>query len=221
MAEVRVQAAGLLFDMDGVLVSSIGSVTRSWRKWAAHYDVAGAETLEVEHGTRAVQIMEKLKPGVDQAEGLKLIEDMEVEDIADIETLAGARLLLESLPPERWAIVTSATYRLLVTRLKAAGLPQPSRIVAGDHVVNGKPHPEPYLRGAAMIEAAPEDCVVVEDAPSGVGAGVAAGCKVLGVVGTHSAEQLKAAGADWVVASLLGVTAALMGDGLELRFEPV
>jgi sugar-phosphatase len=221
MAEVRVQAAGLLFDMDGVLVSSIGSVTRSWRKWAAHYGVAGAETLEVEHGRRAVQIIEKLKPGIDQAEGLKLIEDIEVEDIADIETLAGARLLLESLPPERWAIVTSATYRLLVARLKAAGLPQPSRIVAGDHVVNGKPHPEPYLRGAAMIDAAPEDCVVVEDAPSGVGAGVAAGCKVLGVVGTHTAEQLKAAGADWVVASLLGVAAAMTGDGLELRFEPV
>ena len=78
-------------------------------------------------------------------------------------------------------------------------------------MVNGKPHPEPYLRGAAMIDAAPQDCVVVEDAPSGVGAGKAAGCRVLGVVGTHTAEQLKAAGADWVVASLLGVKAELVG----------
>jgi len=221
MAEVRVQAAGLLFDMDGVLVSSIGSVTRSWRKWAAHYDVPGAATLEVEHGKRAVQIMEQLKPGVDQIEGLKLIEDMEVEDVADIETLAGARALLESLPPERWAIVTSATYRLLDVRLKAAGLPEPSRIVAGDHVVNGKPHPEPYLRGAAMIDAEPQDCVVVEDAPSGVGAGKAAGSKVLGVVGTHTVEQLKAAGADWVVASLLGVKATTVGDRVELSFEGI
>ncbi|HEY5330146.1 MAG TPA: HAD-IA family hydrolase, partial [Acidobacteriaceae bacterium] len=115
----------------------------------------------------------------------------------------------------------SATRRLLLGRLNAAELPVPSRIIAGDEVVNGKPHPEPYMRGAALIHAAPADCIVVEDAPSGVGAGVAAGCRVLGVLGTHSVEELKAAGAEWVVESLVGVRATLVGDGLELRFEKV
>ena len=218
---MKVRAAGLLFDMDGVLVSSIGSVVRSWRKWAEHYGVPDADNVEVEHGTRAVQIMDKLKPGVDQVEGLKLIEDLEIDDVHDIETLAGARALLESLPPERWAIVTSATFRLMVARLEAAGLPQPERIVAGDHVVNGKPHPEPYLRGAAMIGVDPRDCIVVEDAPSGVGAGVAAGCRVLGVLGTHTAEQLRAAGAEWVLESLAGVTATVVEGGVELEFVAV
>jgi sugar-phosphatase len=65
----------------------------------------------------------------------------------------------------------------------------------------------------------PEECVVVEDAPSGVGAGRAAGCRVLGVLGTHSAEELREA--EWVVGSLEGVAAAVKADGLELRFSPV
>jgi sugar-phosphatase len=221
MAEVKVSAAGLLFDMDGVLVSSIGSVMRCWRRWAAHYGVADPENVQVAHGTRAFDIMDSIKPGVDKVEGLKLIEDMEIEDVADLETLPGARALLESLPVERWAIVTSATYRLLLGRLNAAGLPVPERIISGDRVVHGKPHPEPYIRGAALIGADPKDCVVVEDAPSGVGAGVAAGCRVLGVLGTHPAEELKAAGAEWVVASLVGVSAVIVGDGLQISFVEV
>jgi sugar-phosphatase len=196
---VTVEIAGILFDNDGVIVSSIASVNRSWKRWAAHYGVPDADKVQIEHGTRAVEIMDRLKPGVDKAEGLRLIEDMEIEDVSDLEVLPGVRELLESLPPERWAIVTSATKRLLLGRLRAARLPVPERIVSGDMVQRGKPDPEPYRRGAELIEAAPAECLVVEDAPTGVGAGIAAGCRVLGVLGTHSAEELREAGASWVV----------------------
>jgi sugar-phosphatase len=72
-----------------------------------------------------------------------------------------------------------------------------------------------------LIHAAPADCIVVEDAPSGVGAGVAAGCRVLGVLGTHSAVELRAAGAEWVVGSLVGVSAVIAGERLEVRFKEV
>ena len=218
MDDVRVATAGLLFDMDGVLVSSIGSVTRCWRRWAAHYGVLNAETLQIAHGTRAVEIMELLVPGIDKVAGLQLIEDMEIEDVGDLKVLPGARALLQSLPPERWAIVTSATYRLLLGRLKAAGLPVPERLVSGDQVVRGKPDPEPYLRGAELIQSAPAQCIVVEDAPSGVRSGVAAGCRVLGELGTHSMEELRLAGAEWVVGSLEGVSATIVEGGLDLRF---
>jgi sugar-phosphatase len=60
---------------------------------------------------------------------------------------------------------------------------------------------------------------VVEDAPSGVGAGIAAGCRVLGVLGTHSLDELHAA--SWVVSSLEGVIGTTTVDGLEMRFAPV
>src|SRR6185437_7152349 len=128
-------------------------------------------------------------------------------DTADLEVLAGVRVLLESLPAHRWAIVTSATRRLLLGRLKAAGLPVPDRIISGDQVKHGKPDPEPYRRGAELLGVKPQDCLVFEDAPSGVRAGVAAGCKVLGVLGTHSAEELREAGANWIVSSLTKVRA--------------
>ena len=218
---VTVEAAGLLFDNDGVIVSSIGSVNRCWRKWAAHYGVPVAEDFQIEHGTRAVDVMQKLVPGINVTEGLKLIEDMELEDVADLEVLPGVRALLTSLPPERWAIVSSATWRLLVGRLKAANLPQPEKIVSGDRVVNGKPHPEPYIKGAELIHAAPKDCIVIEDAPSGVRAGKAAGCRVLGVLGTHSADELRAAGVEWVVETLEHVKAEVIENGLRLRLETI
>jgi len=216
---ITVEAAGLLFDNDGVIVSSIASVNRCWRRWAEHYGVPVGEDFEIEHGTRAVDAMQKLVPGIDVAEGLKVIEDMELEDVADLEVLPGVKTLLESLPMERWAIVSSATYRLLVGRLKVAGLPVPERIVSGDRVVHGKPHPEPYLRGAEMIHSAPGDCIVIEDAPSGALAGKAAGCRVLGVLGTHSAKELRAVGVDWVVESLERVKAEATAGGLRLTLD--
>ena len=217
--KVVVEAKGLLFDNDGVIVSSIASVNRCWRKWAAHYGVPVADDFQIEHGTRAVDVMQKLVPGIDVAEGLKVIEDMELEDVADLQVLPGVKDLLESLPMDRWAIVSSATYRLLVGRLKVAKLPVPERIISGDRVMHGKPHPEPYLRGAELIHAAPGDCIVVEDAPSGVRAGKAAGCRVLGVLGTHSAEELRAAGVEWVVESLERVKAEAAAGGLRLTLD--
>ena len=212
---VSITTSGILFDMDGVLVSSIGSVTRCWRRWAAHYGVPNADTYEVPHGRRAIDIVKELRPDIDPVEGLNFIEDMEIDDTADLLVLPGVKALLESLPPERWAIVTSATRRLLLGRLQAAGLPLPSRIISADMVENGKPHPEPYQRGAALLGFRTEDCVVVEDAPSGIGAGVAAGCRVLAVVTSHRVAELQQA--EWIVPSLDDVTASMTGSGLTLQ----
>jgi sugar-phosphatase len=216
---VCVTAKGILFDMDGVLVSSIESVVRSWRRWAKLYDVPNAEAFEMPHGVRAKDIIKTLLPDVDLQEAVRVIEDIEVEDVADLRVLPGVKTLLAGLPPERWAIVTSSTQRLLLARLGSARLPVPERIISGDMVERGKPDPEPYRRGAELLGFRPEECVVVEDAPSGVGAGKAAGCQVLAVLGTHPAAELGEA--DWVVGSLEGLTVTVKPDGLELRFSPV
>jgi mannitol-1-/sugar-/sorbitol-6-phosphatase len=220
----EIQTKAILFDMDGVLISSIASVNRCWRRWAAHYGVPVGPDWEIAHGTRAVEIIRLLRPDFtpeQAAEGLRLIEDMEIEDVADLKVLPGVRELLASLPPERWTIVTSATRRLMVGRLRAAALPSPERLIAGDDVTLGKPNPEPYQKGAALLGLQPQDCIVIEDAPSGVGAGVAAASRVLGVLGTHTAPELYAAGATWVAASLLGVSVRLEGDLLQLEFNAV
>ncbi len=218
-AKVSVETQGILFDMDGVLISSIGSVVRCWRRWAAIYGVPNADTYEVPHGMRAIEIVKALRPDIDPQEGLRVIEDMEIDDTEGLTVLPGVKKLLEGLSPERWAIVTSATSRLLLGRLKVAGLPIPTRIISADMVERGKPDPEPYRRGAELLGFKPEDCVVVEDAPSGVGAGIAAGCRVLGVLGTHSVGELSQA--TWVAQSLDTVVVGPSQDGLVLRFASV
>ena len=214
---VQVETKGLLFDMDGVLISSIGSVRRCWRRWAAMYGVPNADTYEVPHGMRAIEIVKQLRPDIDPQEGLRVIEDMEIEDTEDLQVLPGVKALLESLPADRWAIVTSATRRLMLGRLAVAGLPAPERIVSADDVVRGKPDPEPYRLGAELLGYTPHECIVVEDAPSGVGAGKAAGSRVLGVVGTHTLEELHQA--DWIVLSLEQVVATARNGNLELQFS--
>lgn len=216
---ITTEARGLLFDMDGVLISSIGSVIRCWRKWAMHYGLPDAENFEFPHGMRAIEIVRTLTPQIDPAEGLRLIEDLELEDTADLKVLPGVRALLESLPPERWSIVTSATRRLLLGRLKVAGLPEPRYIIAGDDVVNGKPDAEPYRKGAELLGVPASDCVVFEDAPAGISSGLAAGCRVIGVLGTHSAEDLH--DATWVVPSLKTLEVRTSQNGLKLRMAAV
>ena len=205
--------------MDGVLISSIGSVIRCWRLWAKQYGVPNAETYNVPHGMRAIEIVKSLRPDIDPQEGLRVIEDLELEDMADLTVLPGVKVLLESLPRDRWAIVTSATHRLMLGRLAAAGLPIPARIISADMVERGKPDPEPYRRGAQLLGFKPEECIVIEDAPSGVVAGLTAGCLVLAVLGTHSAEELSAA--SWIVPSLEDLTAIATADDLELAFSPI
>ncbi len=216
MSEIAVSTKGLLFDMDGVLISSIGSVIRCWRQWAKKYDVPDADTYDVPHGMRAIEIVKSLRPDIDPQEGLRVIEDLELEDLADLTVLPGVKALLESLPRDRWAIVTSATHRLMLGRLAAAGLPIPERIISADMVARGKPDPEPYVRGAQLLGFEPAECIVVEDAPSGVGAGIAAGCRVLAVLGTHSADELDAA--SWIASSLETLKVNAIPDGLELKF---
>jgi len=101
-------------------------------------------------------------------------------------------------------------------RLAAAGLPVPPQIIAGDMVERGKPDPEPYRRGAELLGLAPGDCIVVEDAPSGVGAGIATGCRVLAVLGTHDASELR--DATWTAQSLEAIQVSIAAHDLELCF---
>ena len=221
METLCVATKGILFDMDGVLISSIGSVVRCWQRWAAMYGVPDAAHYEVPHGVRAIDIVKSLRPDIDPEEGLRVIENMEMEDMADLTVLPGVKSLLKGLPPERWAIVTSATRRLLLGRLVAAGLPVPERIISADMVERGKPDPEPYRRGAEWLGFRPEECVVVEDSESGAKAGRAAGCTVVATTFSHSIESLAAA--HYLVEDLAGVEATIFdGDeGLVLRFTPL
>jgi sugar-phosphatase len=215
---LKVRTKGLLFDMDGVLVSSLGSVERSWQTWAERNGLDARETIKTAHGMRAIETMRKMLPDGDHDAELTIVEELEMADTEGLKVLDGVLSILEILPQKYWTIVTSATERLARSRLAFAGISVPKRIITADMVANGKPHPEPYLRGAEILGLAPEDCIVIEDSTSGSKAGHAAGCKVLATTFSHRVDQLTAA--DWIVESLAGVKIAVLpGDqGLELEF---
>jgi sugar-phosphatase len=218
---MKVRTKGLLFDMDGVLISSLGSVERSWQTWAERHGLDVRETIKTAHGMRAIETVRSLTPNVDHLAELKVIEDLEIGDNEGLEVLEGVLSILQSVPQKFWTIVTSATERLARSRLAFAGIPVPEHIITADMVKEGKPHPEPYLKGAKILGVAPEDCIVIEDSTSGAKAGHAAGCKVLATTFSHTIQQLTAA--SWIVESLAKVKITVLPDdqGLELEFTPV
>jgi len=127
------------------------------------------------------------------------VERMEIEDVEGIVALPGAAELLRVLRGNRCAIVTSATRPLAEVRLRAAGLPVPENLVTARDAKRGKPNPDPYLMGARLLRVPSMECVVIEDAPSGIRAGKAAGARVVALRTTTSDAELQEAGADWVV----------------------
>jgi sugar-phosphatase len=207
--------------MDGILVSSLGSVERSWSKWAELRGVDPALTCETAHGRRAIETIAIMRPDLDAEQELKVIEDIEVEDNEGLTVLPGILSMLAALPAERWIVVTSATERLARVRMGAGGVPLPRRLVAADFVTRGKPHPEPYLTGAALLGFAPQECVVFEDSASGARAGRAAGCTVVATTFSHPVELLDAA--HYLVEDLTGMNVTVLpGDaGLVLSFDPI
>jgi len=220
-SSVEIRCKGVLFDMDGILISSLGSVDRSWTKWAGMRDVDPAYALSITHGCRAIETLAKLRPDLDSEAELKIIEDLEIADNEGLRVLPGVLKLLAALPKERWTVVTSATERLARVRMADGGIPVPERVVTADQVTKGKPHPEPFLAGAKLLGFSPEECVVFEDSSSGTKAGRTAGCTVVATTFSHSIESLDAA--HYLVTDVSGVEVTVLpeGEGLILRLTPL
>jgi sugar-phosphatase len=89
-------------------------------------------------------------------------------------------------------------------------------MIAGTDIENGKPHPEPYLRGAALLGLEPSACVAVEDAPNGITSALAAGMPVLAVPTTYPIAELIHASAQ--LHCLAALRAAIDGDFIRLHW---
>ena len=189
------ECEAILFDLDGVLVDSDRVVVRTWTEWSRARNLDPERVLEGAHGVRAVEVVKRFAPDADAAAEARELERIEVANLDGVREIQGARELLLSLDPRTWTVVTSGTTPLATGRLEHLGLPVPEHLVTANDVENGKPHPEPYLRGAELLGAAPERCVVIEDAPSGVEAARAAGMRVIAVPTTFPESALSEADA--------------------------
>jgi sugar-phosphatase len=182
---VRVPAslscAAILFDLDGVLVDSRLAVERAWRGWATARGLDAERIVGLLHGRRAIDVVRLVAPHLDAAAEKRTLIARELDDTDGVVAAPGAARLVATLPPAAWAIVTSGTRAIATARLERARLPIPDVLITADDVIDGKPHPEGYLRAAALRRVPPARCIVVEDAPAGVAAGRAADMTVIGV----------------------------------------
>jgi mannitol-1-/sugar-/sorbitol-6-phosphatase len=207
----RVSADALLLDLDGTLVDSTASVLRNWARIAAMLGREGEDILGGRHGIPGRQVLRTIEPGLSEERIRELdraLLEGEISDTRDVIATKGALSLVEALPGERWAIVTSGSRRLALARLGAAGLPVPSVMVTADDVREGKPSPAPFLLAAPQLGWPAERCLAIEDAPAGIAAARAAGCPTLGVLTTFPALDAT------TVPDLSAVAVEVTADGL-------
>lgn len=180
-----------LFDMDGTLITSTLAAERVWTRWAERHGLDVTALLSVMHGVRAIDtIRNQNLPDIDLDAEVAWVERGEIEDLEGVAPIPGAVDFVERLPPDRWAVVTSASFPLARARLKAAGVTPPAVMITAEDVERGKPDPAGYLKAASTLGFDVADCLVFEDAEAGIKAGEAAGADVMVVTAawTHPLE---------------------------------
>jgi|KBSMisStandDraft_5_1062788.scaffolds.fasta_scaffold370919_1 sugar-phosphatase len=207
--------AAILFDLDGVLVDSTGSVTRQWRRWAEDNNIDPQRVLDIAHGVRTIEIVRRLAPHIDAEAEALMLEKREAADQEGVSVMSGAADLLSSIPEGRWCVVTSGTRYLATARLKLGNLRIPNVLVSADDVSKGKPDPEPYLTGARLLGVNPTECLVIEDAPAGIRAAHAGGMKAIGITSTYPASGLQES--DAVIQTLSQIKVESVGGKLRVN----
>jgi mannitol-1-/sugar-/sorbitol-6-phosphatase len=206
---IQFLCSAILFDLDGVLVDSTGSVGRQWRIWARERGIDEQKVIAIAHGVRALEVIRTVAPQLDAEAEVRKLEAREAADHDGVVVMPGALDLVRAIPHGKWGVVTSGSRHLASERLKLAGIPLPKVMVTADDVTNGKPDPEPYLKGAEGLGVMPKECLVIEDAPAGIRSAHAGGMKVLGLASTYDASRLTEA--DAVVRKLADVRIGMDG----------
>jgi len=185
---------GFLFDLDGTLINSQSAVMNSWITMANEAGIP-LEDLSGHHGVPAAHTLNRILVGREETEiqkWVRRVTDLEIADVDGVHAVPGALDLLNELSERNipWTIVTSCTTDLAIARTSAGKIPFPANAVTFDQVTRGKPFPEPFILGAERIGLSTNACWAVEDAPGGVTSAKDAGCTVVGVLTTHTREEI-------------------------------
>ncbi|KAJ5098857.1 Glycerol-1-phosphate phosphohydrolase 2 [Penicillium argentinense] len=208
---------GILSDFDGTIVDSTNAIVKHWHKIGAELGVDPEVILATSHGRRSIDTMALYDKNKANWEYVNYIEGRIPKEYgSDAKEIPGGRDMLSALETSgaKWGVVTSGTRALIDGWLEVLGLTHPDKLVVAEDVELGKPDPRCYLLGAKRIGLEDSKSIVVlEDAPSGIKAGKAAGYKVLALATTHALEKLREAGADWIVEDLRSVSVKGVVDG--------
>lgn len=188
------EGLALLFDMDGVIVDSNPLHRESWALFNSRYGVATTEAMQQRmYGRRNDEIVRDffgggLPPKEVAARGKakeELYREMMAPRVEEF-LVPGIRRFLERHKDMPMGLASNAEPENVALVLDRAALrPYFRAVVDGCQVRNPKPHPDAYLRAAELLQVEPANCIVFEDSPSGVAAGVAAGMRVIGLSTTY------------------------------------
>ena len=192
-------------------MDSTRAVDREWREWARRKGVDGNAVMAIAHGVRTIEVIRRVAPHLDADAEAWEIENEEANDQQGVHVMPGAVALERSIPEGRWGVVTSGTRLLASARLRFCGLPVPKVLVTAEDVSHGKPHPEPYLKGAERMRFRPAECLVIEDAPAGIQSARTAGMKVIGMASTYPVDALH--DANFVIGKHEHIRVATNGSG--------
>ncbi|MDQ1702623.1 MAG: hypothetical protein QOF57_1875 [Frankiaceae bacterium] len=211
--------SAVLFDLDGVLISTDKGVIALWQEVLARYGVraTGDELRRHAIGCSAEHTIGHFLSAYDEPVRVAALDDVRAaEPLLDFEVVPGAGELLAAFAMAgiRMACVTGASEPRLaraLSALRARSIVEAT--VAWGDVPYGKPAPDSYLLAAERLRLAAAQCLVIEDAVGGVLAAVAAGCPCIGLATHDDAEALDMAGATVVVESLQSLTLSASYDG--------
>ncbi len=208
----------ILFDMDGVLVDSEKVITKAAINGLLEYGVS-ASPDDFKPFTGMGE--DRFIGGVAEKHGAKYLPEMKkrvyeiyLEIVADeIYIYPGTLPALKKLAETgyKMALASSADMVKVRANLSVAkvGMAMFAAVLTGDDVSAKKPDPQIYLMAAKACDEAPENCLVVEDAVSGVIAAKKAGCGCVAVTTSFDEATLREAGADYVISDIGGLTALL------------
>jgi len=222
---------GLIFDVDGVIADTEAvNAEVSIRVFEELFNVSGVQRGDFEAGLgrgaheyllaaariHNLELSEQQLETATQARQDKFLQYLEQKPLPafpGVRKLISAALASTQFQP---AIATSSTREKSEAVLRSAGIPYDKMAyITGSEVKNKKPHPELFQKAAAALKIPPAQCVVIEDAPNGVKAAQAAGCKCIAVTNSTTAEKLAAA--DLIVNSLAEVDLTILQKLLQNR----
>lgn len=193
MARSPAKSWGVMFDVDGVLIDSFSAFKTVWREWSAIHSIEFDRVWAATHGRRPVDTIAEVAPNLDAEQEYSWLQSRVRHPDLEFPAFDGAQQFLRALPSTTWALVTSSYEPAVRARFRNAGLPHPEHIVDATRVSEGAPQPHCYELGASLLGVHPEKCLVLEDSPAGIAAGLQAGCYVVAIASTHKQHELEKA----------------------------